>query len=60
MCQLFVWQFKGEKKLKTYVMTTLVMGNVPSTNISLVAVKETVELDNSRTTHQVAYEALKK
>ena len=31
MGQLFLWQFKGDQKLKTYTMTRLVMGNVPST-----------------------------
>ena len=41
-------------------MTRFIMGNIPSTNISLVAVKETAKLDNSRTTHPVAYEALNK
>ena len=60
MCQLFVWQFKGKEKLKTFAMTRLVMGNIPSTNISLVAVKETAELEDSKTTHPVGYEALSK
>ena len=60
MCQLFVWQFRGEKKLKTYAMTRLVMGNIPSTNISLVAVKETANFVDFKTTQPVAHEALNK
>ena len=33
MCQMFVWQFKGDTKIRTYGMTRLPMGNCPSTNI---------------------------
>ena len=44
MMQLFVWKFKGEDKLRTFCMTRLVMGNKPSTNISIVAVQESTDL----------------
>ena len=58
MMQLFVWQFKGEDKLKTFAMTRLVMGNKPSSNISIVAVKETAQLEDCQTKYPVAYQAL--
>ena len=58
MMQLFVWQFKGEDKLKTFAMTRLVMGNKPSSNISIVAVKETAQLEDCQTKFPVAYQAL--
>ena len=58
MMQLFIWQFKGEEKMKTYAMTRLVMGNKPSTNISIVAVKETAQLEDFKTRYPVAYQAL--
>ena len=44
MMQLFVWKFKGENKLRTFCMTRLVMGNKPSTNISIVAVQQCTKL----------------
>ena len=58
MVQLFVWQFKGEDKLKTFAMTRLVMGNKPSSNISIVAVKETAVLEDYQEKYPVAYQAL--
>ena len=47
--QLFIWKFKGEDRLRTFTMTCLVMGNKPSTNISIVAVQETTELEDFKT-----------
>ena len=58
MMQLFVWQFKGEEKLRTFAMTRLVMGNKPSSNISIVAIKETAKLDDFETKYPFAYQAL--
>ena len=58
MCQMFVWQFKGDTKIRTYGMTRLPMGNCPSTNISIVAVKETSELEDYRTRYPMAHKAL--
>ena len=46
MMQLFVWQFKDDRKLRTFAMTRLVMGNKPSSNISIVALKETAKLND--------------
>ena len=60
MMQLFVWKFKGEDKLKTFCMTRLVMGNKPSTNISIVAVQESTELWDFQTSEPEACEVLKK
>ena len=58
MMQLFVWQFKGEDRLRTFAMTRLVMGNKPSSNISIVTVKETAQLDGCVNEFPVAYKAL--
>ena len=58
MMQLFVWQFKGEDKLRTFAMTRLVMGNKPSSNISIVTVKETANLGDCVSKYPVAYQAL--
>ena len=58
MCQMFVWQFKGDDKLRTFAMTRLPMGNCPSTNISIVAVKETSELDDNANRYPKAHRAL--
>ena len=58
MMQLFIWQFKGEDRLKTFAMTRLVMGNKPSSNILIVTVKEVAQLEDSRLKFPVAYQAL--
>ena len=58
--QLFEWKFKGEDKLKTFCMTRLVMGNKPSTNISIVAVQESTELEDFQESEPEACEVLKK
>ena len=58
MMQLFVWQFKGEDKLRTFAMTRLVMGNKQSSNIAIVAVKETARLEDFQTRFPVAFQAL--
>ena len=58
MMQLFIWQFKGEDRLKTFAMTRLVMGNKLSSNILIVRVKEVAQLEDSRLKFPVAYQAL--
>ena len=58
--QLFVWKFKGEDKLRTFCMTRLVMGNKPSTNISIVAVQQSTELEDFQESEPEACEVLKK
>ena len=58
--QLFVWKFKVEDKLRTFCMTSLVMGNKPSTNISIVAVQQSTELKDFPTREPEACEVLKK
>ena len=56
--QLWCWQFAGEKNLRTFAMTRLVMGNGPSTAISIIAVKETTNLFNFATQYPDAKETL--
>ena len=51
--QLWCWQFIGEENLRTFAMTRLVMGNGPSTAISIIAVKETTNLFNFATQYTV-------
>ena len=58
MMQLFVWQFKGEDRIRTFCMTRLVMGNKPSSNISIVAVKETANLNDYSEKYPIAHQAL--
>ena len=58
MCQLFVWQFKGEDTVRIFCMTRLVMGNKPSGNISIVAVKETAKMNDFEKRYPIAYQAL--
>ena len=59
MMQLFLWQFPGEDKIKTFCMTRLVMGNKPSGNLSLIALRETAELNNNKEKYPEAYQAIK-
>ena len=35
--QLFLWKWKGESEVKTYAMTRIIMGTMPSPSISIVA-----------------------
>ena len=58
MMQLFVWKFDGEEKVRTFCMTRLVMGNKPSANLSIIAVRKTAELENFPVQYPVAYKAL--
>ena len=36
--QLFMWRFKGEEETRVFAMTRLVMGNKPSSAISIISV----------------------
>ena len=56
--QLWIWKFKGEEKVRVFCMERLVMGNMPSSNISIVAVHETANLFDFKTKYPDAYEAL--
>ena len=56
--QLFVWCWKGEKQLRHFAMTRLVMGNKPSGPISCVAVNETANLYDFPHKYPAAYDAL--
>ena len=58
MCQLWVWKFTGEEKIRTYAMGRLIMGNRSSTNYSTIAVKETAKLEDFQVRYPVAYKAL--
>ena len=46
MMQLWIWKFRGEDKIRTFAMSRLVMGNKPSSNISVLAVRESTNLNN--------------
>ena len=58
MMQLFVWQFTGEERLRTFCMTRLVMGNKPSGSLSQVALRQTSELNDNAEKYPVAHEAI--
>ena len=58
MMQLFVWKFEGEERIRTFCMTRLVMGNKPSANLSIIAVRKTAELGTFPEQFPVAYKAL--
>ena len=58
MMQLFVWKFAGEEQIRTFSMTRLVMGNKPSANLSIIAVRKTAELEDYPEKYPVAYKAL--
>ena len=58
--QLFLWQFPGDEKIRTFCMTRLVMGNTGSPSLSILAIQETAELGNNQSTYPVAYDTLKK
>ena len=60
MMQLFIWKFKGESKVRTFCMTRLIMGNKPSTNISIVAVHKCTKLQDFETRLPEACEVLMK
>ena len=58
--QLFLWQFPGDAKVRTFCMQRLVMGNKPSGALSMVAMRETAELGENRSLYPAAYETLVK
>ena len=58
MMQLFVWKFDGEEKIRTFSMTRLVMGNKPSANLSIIAVRKTAELENFSEQYPIAFKAI--
>ena len=60
MMQLFIWKFHGEDKVRTFAMTRLIMGNKPSTNISIVAVQQTTKLFDFEERLPEACEVLRK
>ena len=59
MMQLFLWQFPGDQELRMFCMNRLVMGNKPSGNLSLVALKETADLASNKMDFPAAYQAIK-
>ena len=56
--QLFLWRWKGEKQIRYYTMTRLVMGNKPSGPISCVAINETANLFDFASRFPSAHNAL--
>ena len=56
--QLWCWQFSDEQEIRTFMMTRLVMGNGPSTAISIISVKETAHLLDFAVKYPYAKEAL--
>ena len=57
-CQLFLWQFLEDSQVRTLCMTRLVMGNIGSTNLSIVAMKKTADLGDNRTKYPVAFDTI--
>ena len=56
--QLFVWRFSGETHIRTFAMTRIIMGHKPSSNISVIALKETALLGDNKSLYPDAHEAL--
>ena len=57
-CQLFLWQFPEDSQVRTFCMTRLVMGNIGSTNLSIVAMKKTADLGDNRTKYPIAFDTI--
>ena len=57
--QFFIWKFKGEKDIRTFAMTRLVMGNKTSSNCLGVALRETAFLKGNDRKYPCAACALK-
>ena len=58
MMQLWVWNFAGEEKVRTFCMTRLGMGLKPSANFAIIAMKETSKLEDFEEKYPVAKKAL--
>ena len=58
--QLWLWKFPEDDDIRTFCMTRLVMGNIYSLALSIVAVHETSELGDNRTRYPVTYQTLKR
>lgn len=58
ICQLFLLQFPEDKQVRTFSMTHLVMGNIASTNLSILAMRKTAELGNNPTKYPVTYDTI--
>ena len=58
MCQLWIWRFAGESKIRTFSMGRLIMGHKSSTNYSTIAVHETAKLFDFQFRYPVAFKAL--
>ena len=58
MMQLWFWKFKGENTIRTFSMTRLVMRNRPSSNISVLAVRESTNLQDFRVRYPDACKTL--
>ena len=56
--QLWFWKFKGENTIRTFSMTRLVMRNRPSSNISVLAVRESTNLQDFRVRYPDACKTL--
>ena len=60
MMQLFLWKFPEEDRLKTYCMNRLVMGNKPSSNLSIIAMHQTANLEDNARKFPAAFQAIMK
>ena len=58
--QLFLWQFPGDDRIRTFCMCGLVMGNKPSPNLSIVALNKTVTMDGNEEKYPAAFETITK
>ena len=56
--QLFLWQFPGDDRIRTFCMCGLVMGNMPSPNLAIVGLNKTVTMDGNDVKYPVAYETI--
>ena len=56
--QLFLWQFPGDDRIRTFCMCGLVMGNMPSPNLAIVGLNKTVTMDGNEVKHPVAFETI--
>ena len=58
--QLWLWKFPEDADIRTFLMTRLVMGNIYSPSLSIVAIHDTAKLGDKRTRYPVAYQTLKR
>ena len=58
MMQLFMWKFQEDTEVKVFCMTQLVMGNKPSSTLSVMPMAETARLRNKEKDLPIVFQAL--